>query len=517
MKFRLALFVAAATGFVALSYEILWYRVFSFVAQGAPIVFGALLGFYLIGIAFGSYRSRLYCEAEAEGADATRRALGRFLFLANLVAFLVVPVTGWLVTRAPWFVALLVVALSTALLGAVLPLTSHLAIAPDDRAGARLSYLYLANILGSSAGSLLTGFVLMDYATTRQIAVLLAWAGFLLAGVVVLATETDRRTRRAMVVSVAVASVLVAAASRATFDQLYERLLYRGTFRPETRFAETVENRSGVINVTEDGKVFGGGAYDGVFNTSLVHDQNIIARAYAVGVLHPNPARILMVGLASGSWAKVLASMPGLERFTIVEINPGYLDLIRHHREVAGVLTNPKVDIVIDDGRRWLEAHPAERFDAVVMNTTWHWRAHTTNLLSREFFEIVKRHLLPGGLFYFNTTSSRDACRTAIAEFPHTLRVSNFVAASDVPLGIDPAKWKELLETYRIDGQLALDTRRADDAATLDKLLVFAQPKPVGDVEDERSLAKTCSVGEVITDDNMLPEWRQVLHWEVPR
>ena len=49
------------------------------------------------------------------------------------------------------------------------------------------------------------------------------------------------------------------------------------------------------------------------------------------------------------------------------------------------MLHDPKVDIVIDDGRRWLNPPPDERFDVIVMNTTWHWRAHITDLLSTEF------------------------------------------------------------------------------------------------------------------------------------
>jgi len=515
VKFRLALFVAAASGFIALSYEILWYRLYAFVTQGAPIAFGVLLGFYLIGIALGSYRSQQYCDAG--GVETARRALGRFLFLANAVAFLVAPVMGWTVTLAPWPLSLGTIVLATTLLGAVFPLTSHLAIAPDDSAGARLSYLYVANILGSCAGSLLTGFVAMDHASTREIAVGLAWLGFLLAGAVIVATEPDRTKRWAGLGMVSAGAVVVSLLSHPSFDQLYERLLFRGDFTRDTHFAETVENRSGIINVSKEGKVFGGGAYDGAFNTQIVHDKNWIVRAYAVSALHPRPKRMLMIGLSSGSWAKILAAAPGLEHFTIVEINPGYLELIARHEEVAGILTDPKVEIVIDDGRRWLESHPRESFDAIVMNMTWHWRAHATNLLSQEFVALVKRHLTPGGLFFFNTTWSTDACKTVQAEFPHTLRVINFVAGSDAPLSIDLTAWRSLLEGYRMDGRPVLDPTAPEGRDAEEQLVAFMR---AGDesahVEEDTSLRKSCARGEVITDDNMLPEWRQLLHWEKP-
>jgi len=518
VKLRLALLVSAASGFVALSYEILWYRLYSFVTQGAPLAFGVLLGFYLIGIAVGSYGSRRYCEGhDVRDRAATLSALGRFLFLANLVGFLVAPSLAWMVTVAPWGASLVVVVLATSLLGAVLPLASHLAIPADDHAGARLSYLYIANILGSSAGSLLTGFVAMDRYSTRQIAVGLGLLGLGLAAAVLLAGE--RRGPRAWVslAAVVAAAGVIGLSSHAIFDQLYERLLYRKDFTPETHFAETVENRSGLIHVSEDGRVWGGGIYDGAFNVSIAADRNWIVRAFAVSALHPRPRRMLMIGLASGSWGKVLAAAPGLEHFTIVEINPGYLGLIARHPEVAGILADPKVEIVIDDGRRWLLSHPDESFDAIVMNTTWHWRAHSTNLLSLDFFELVKKHLHPGGLFYFNTTSSLDACKTVIAAFPHTYRVINFVAGSDAPLFIDRGQWKEVLESYRIDGQPVLDLSTEAGRETEQRLLDFSVPGTSDHgLGDEAEMRARCAAGEVITDDNMLPEWRELVHWVEP-
>ena len=64
------------------------------------------------------------------------------------------------------------------------------------------------------------------------------------------------------------------------------------------------------------------------------------------------------------------------------EINPGYLQLITQEPEVASLLINPKVTIVTDDGRRWLDRNPERHFDAIVSNTTYYFRANVTNLLS---------------------------------------------------------------------------------------------------------------------------------------
>jgi spermidine synthase len=515
MKFRLAAFVAGASGFIALSYEILWYRLYSFVSWGAPRAFGTLLAAYLLGIALGSYKAGEYCD-EQRGSTSGKTpllVLGRFLFLASILCYLVAPALAYTATITFWLLAIGAVGAATTLLGAVLPLVSHLAIAPDDRAGSRLSHLYLWNIVGSASGSLLTGFVAMDRMSTRAIALALGLAGLGLAGLVLAVSGLRPWRLVSQGVELVAAAALMVFTAHPFFDQLYERLLYKERFTSDVRFTELIENRSGVISVTPDGRVWGGGAYDGAINTSLVRNQNWIIRAYAVPAMHPGIRRMLMIGLASGSWAEVLANAPGLERFTIVEINPGYLGLIAHHPEVAPILTNPKVEIVIDDGRRWLLAHPDAKFDTIVMNTSWHWRAHSSDLLSKEFLELARAHMTPGGLLFYNTTSSHDVYKTALSVYPYALRIVNFVAVSDAPFSLDKAAWKDLLVHYSLEGEKVFDLSKKADEAALDALLDFADsvnrpPEDYG-VENRDSLATTMADGTVVTDDNMICEWRE--------
>ena len=63
--------------------------------------------------------------------------------------------------------------------------------------------------------------------------------------------------------------------------------------------------------------VFGNGMYDGRFNTDLVHDSNGIVRPYALSLFHPAPRDVLMIGLATGSWAQVLANDPDVASLTV--------------------------------------------------------------------------------------------------------------------------------------------------------------------------------------------------------
>ncbi|HVJ94979.1 MAG TPA: fused MFS/spermidine synthase, partial [Labilithrix sp.] len=476
MGLSVALAVAAAAGFIALSYEILWYRVISYASWGLPGAFGLLLAAYLFGVAVGSRIAAAFCEDKAQAGDTKQlRSLAGFTFVANVLAWLVVPAFGWTAKKYDWPPALIAVAVAAALLGAILPLVAHFGIKPDDKAGANLSYVYLSNIIGSAAGSLFTGFVFLDHWSIEQIGAVIACIGMALVASLVLLAEMPRIGRLASLASLLVVSLLLVKATPTVYDRIWERLLFKWKFDEETtRFLDVVETKSGVITVTQDGTVYGGGAYDGRVNTSLRTDRNGIFRAYALGAIHAAPKNVLMIGLATGAWAQVVSHLPQVEKLTVVEINPGYLTLISKYDQVKSLLSNPKVEIAIDDGRRWLNRHPNERFDAVVMNTTWNWRGHSTNLLSVEFFELVRSRLAPGGLLYFNTTSSEDVKKTAATVFPHALRIYNCIAVSDSAFWFDKDRWRSTLLTMKIDGEPVIETQTEDGKLLFDELVQYA-------------------------------------------
>jgi spermidine synthase len=499
MRLRLALVIAALSGFIALSYEIVWYRVISTMTRGIASSFGLLLAAYLFGLAIGARASARFCKEEDAG-PAQLRVLAVFVAVSNAIAALVAPIFAWSARFTDFWLGIAVVAIGAAFLGAVLPLVSHFGIEPDERAGPRLSYVYLANIVGSAAGSLLTGFVLLDVMSLMNVARVLVVFGFALSAV--LAAMSGRRAPSPFA-ALGFATLVAVLALPSLYDRLYERLIYKWDFDGSQRFTQVVENKSGVITVTADDTVYGSGTYDGVLNVWLQKDdRNGIVRAYIPGALHPAPREVLVIGLSGGSWTQVVVNIPGVERLTVVEINPGYAEVVNANRDTASLLSNPKLTLVVDDGRRWLLRNPDRKFDFILMNTTMHWRGHSTNLLSREFMELARAHLLPGGVFYFNTTNSYDVQLTAAKTFPHFKRVSNFVAVGDSPFDFDRERWRKVLESMTIDGKPVLDLASAADQKLLYELRGYNDMEPAWSIIDRYE-----KKNRIVTDDNMVTEW----------
>ena len=448
MRLLLACVVATLSGFIALSYEILWVRVYTFATESPPEAFGLLLAAYLIGLAVGALAAGQYCRRATSGHLRQLQVAGGVFVLANLLALLVIPGTARLVSTLGlgqnWFgisphSTLPLFALAAAGLGVGFPLLSHFAIPADQHAGSRLSYLYVGNIIGSTLGSLATGLWLLDVMSLPHLNAALAIAGSLLGLALIFAASTTTRARVLTVTAGVVVTGLISWLSPFLHDSLYERLMYKRDFAPGLRFAKTIEGRSGVVNLTWDGVVYGGGSYDGQTNISPMPqlDQNRVLRAYLVPAFHPHPEEILMIGLGAGSWLQVLANLDEVKHITVVEINPGYVEIQRHIPCLASALSNPKVEIIIDDGRRYL-GRTTKKFDLIIQNTIVYWRAHAANLLSREYFALSRKHLKPEGMLYFNSTYSAAAQKTGASTFPYAMRYQNMILGSEHPSASTP-------------------------------------------------------------------------------
>lgn len=506
--------LAFLIGFVSLSYEIVWARLYNFLTAGAPFAFPILLGCFLAGIGLGSLFSRKYCQrALSKGDRSQLMTLGLFLLFANLIAFLTVPFIDYLVQVFHWMFTFPLIVLSAAMLGATFPLLCHLSFRPDKLAGQYLSYLYFTNILGAVSGTLVTGFILMDIMTLASITTINAIIGLSLSFVLFKSAHLEKRKEINLLMGTLATGLLCIVIGQMSFKYLYEHLLYKRPINDPDTFSHVLESRSGVITVSQDGTLHGGGYYDGIFSTDLVNDKNGIQRAYALSLFHPEPKEILMVGLASGSWANVIAHHPQLEKLTIIEINPSYLELINSYRKTSSVLNNSKVEIVIDDGRRWLNSHPDKKFDIIVMNTTYHRRAFASNLLSIEFLKIIQAHLKSGGVHFYNTTSSPEAQKTGAIFFPYAYRYFNFMIASDMEIRLNPDRLKTVLKNYQIDGKPIFNLQNKTHVKRLEEVLSIADnfKHEAGwydpSMESRDSILKRTESLPIVTDDNMGTEW----------
>ena len=264
-----------------------------------------------------------------------------------------------------------------------------------------------------------------------------------------------------------------------------------------------IENRHGIVHsVATPGEdtVYGGNVYDGNTNTDLLRNTNMIDRAYLLYGLHPAPKRVLVIGLSSGAWTRILTAMPTVEKIDVVEINPGYIEMIRSYPHLAPLLDDPRLSLHIDDGRRWLR-RSHEQFDLIVMNTTFHWRANITNLLSAEMQQLISNSLAPDGIVAFNTTSSYDVFKTSSEVFPHAYMFRNFVYAAKYDFReLLPKLPAHLMQLRQGDRPMIPDTPDYQQALVKLSSIKFIQIEQIDEIYPRKL--------RTVTDQNMITEFR---------
>jgi spermidine synthase len=492
--FSFAWWLALLIGFLSLSEEILWVRVAGFAYRTLPPAFSFVLMLYLLGIATGASVGKYLCGRVKNlyAAAAVLLALSALLDALTplVIAEYVYPNDRALAVPA---VAIALIAASKSIL---FPIVHHLgSLASGPRLGRSVSRIYFGNIVGSTLGPLVTGFLALDYLTVDQCFGLAAVMCLLASIAAVL------KSAKPQLILVTLAAAVMASAISSSIIHPGPgslRTLATSGPHPITHF---VANRYGIIHTVAaaDGDlVYGGNVYDGMTSIDVDLNLNHLERLYMVALMMPSPKRVLFVGLSTGAWVRAIQGFPGIERIDVVEINPAYVDLIRSYGQLLPLLKDPRIHVHIDDGRRWLRRNPLTRFDLVVQNTTFYWRANAGNLISREYFAEIKNHLDPGGVVICNTTGSFDVLASTEAVFGYAYRYSNFVYASDQPL---TATLSGLWNIRRPDG--ALFTRDEKPAGSVAALLSSARLEPTREF-----IARRHADAQIITDDNLLSEYR---------
>jgi spermidine synthase len=113
---------------------------------------------------------------------------------------------------------------------------------------------------------------------------------------------------------------------------------------------------------------------------------------------HGSARHVLIIGGGDGGMAREVLKHQGVERVTMVEIDAGVVDMSKRHLPSlsAGAFDNPRLDLVITDGAKYV-AETADRFDVIIVDSTDPIGPGEV-LFTAAFYADCKRCLNPGGI-----------------------------------------------------------------------------------------------------------------------
>jgi predicted membrane-bound spermidine synthase len=458
----------------------LWSRVPGLFAIGigrtprADIVaFGGLIVFRLLYVGFSIVESRL--------AGFARKSL-RIEFAVEVMVL--VGLTALWVNAAPppsgtlpglwqysatyfvateafrFFVAFYLLIGPAVLLGMAFPSLLNLFSVTREKAGENVGRIYTANTFGSILGSLLTGFVILQFLGSSATLWLAAVLNVCLGLVFFILMVPAERSRK---LGVSLVFVLVLGVSALRPVQWNIRDITAGTyvyFQPQWTFDRvlyahedvqggltTVIQTQGIRELLSNGK----------FQGSNGGEVPMQLRFAFIPILFTHEFdRALVIGLGTGNSAHALSLFP-FKSIDVVEMASSVVDAARKwFSDINGEILDrdPRVHLSIADGRNHLLLSQ-DKYSLITIEITSIWMSGEADLYNKEFYQLCRAHLTEHGVLQqwvqVHHMKQKDflvILNTAAQVFPHVAFFQGpeqgLLIASASPLEVDFQQIKQL-------------------------------------------------------------------------
>ncbi len=471
------------SGFIALSLEILWFRMLGVMLKSTAFTFGTLLTIFLGGLALGTFLG-------IRRAPHDRRPMNSFLLLqTGVIVCALVTITVfvgqvnhasllapfWLyfggyepldvgaataalpdflfnsgaltpeVSQFTRFFLLLyvilpviLIGLPTVFMGMSFPLLQKIVQRDPETLGRRVGWLQTSNIIGSMLGTLLTGLAALSWlGTPGSLRVIALLSGLFLAlfawGCLVRAWVR----RAAYAGSVALAAGLALAVP--------DKHIFWATLHgvpPEN--AIVAEDNTGLSLIKSSASDFSRRAFvmsNGIGQSAIPYGWTHSVLGFLPVLIHPNPQTIAIIGLGSGDTLFHAGGRAETQELICIEIVGSQMDMLRDMAQrrdypaLRSILNDPRITYEITDGR----SHIMQRgrtYDVIEADALRPTSAYAGNLYSEEYFRLVLNHLNPGGLAV--TWVPTERVRTTFVQvFPHYVDFGDILIGSNQPIQLD--------------------------------------------------------------------------------
>jgi len=472
-----ALLVLFTTGLVSIASEVAWTKYLAVFTGSTIYGFSAILVAFLIGIAAGSALSR---HIQADWPPSVQwLGIGMLVLAASLLlaraGLSYLPALDYQIRagditgldtpaaadRFRYFIILAILLAPTMVLGAIFPVSLSLWCGDAAHVPGRVGRGYAVNTAGGILGSVLAGFWLIpslgsDWVLAASvIAVAVVGLGCSVAG-----TASARRVRLVVV------GAVLATAPLWVPGLNYERLLSSAFNQPGAHikkreapeFLYLQEGKVAVVSLVRWLKEDKDTAYlhsNSLREAKLPEDPSAPPPRAEVflgtlpALMHPDPKSMFIVGFGGGNTLQA-ALGTDVPEVRVVELEPAMVDAVRSYRggEVPA-LEDPRTTLLIGDARNVLLVDD-RKYDVIASQPSHPWVAGAGNLFTREFFEIARSRLNPGGihaqwvsLFGLDSTSLRSILRAFYETYTHgfCLMLKNsgdlLMFGSDQPIRLD--------------------------------------------------------------------------------
>jgi len=439
-----ALLIFAVSGFASMAYEVIWTRLLGLILGPTTYSFTLVVAAFIIGLALGSLIFGWLCDRIKRvfsllawtqiGTACLALFVSQFLgnsqiFFAKLIYTLQNQFEEMILIQ--FIIVFLILLGPTILAGATFPLVNRIYARSLPVIGKSIGNAYALNTIGAILGSVAAGFVLIPFLGKENGLRFVIATQFTLSvcALTVLGLRTKIRTRQwCLLATVSLLGIVLFI----NFPSWNRQLLSRGWYRdfeehedylnaatwfdtlyriPKAQsrnkdMSEVVFYADGTGGFTtvqqwtdSIGKVQCALINSGKPDASSHDDRSTQTLLAHVPLLfHPQPEKVMVLGLASGMTAGEVLHYP-VKQLDVLEINDQVVKASNFFTPWNNaVLSDPRTRTIVQDGRNHL-ALTREKYDVIISEPSNPWMAGLANLYTLEFFQTARERLQKNGIF----------------------------------------------------------------------------------------------------------------------
>jgi spermidine synthase len=440
----LALWIFAISGFCAMAYEVFWTRLLGLIIGPTTYSFSLVVSTFIIGLALGN----IIFGRLADRVKGTFRLLVVTQACAACLALIVSQFLGnshfffskLLHTFQDNFgakllaqsMALFFVLLGpTIFLGATFPLVNRIHARSLPEVGRSIGTAYAVNTLGAILGSFIAGFIFIPLLGKENGLRLTAgfqfFTAFLALAYLAYRSGNGIRATATVFAALCLGSILLI-----NIPSWNHKILSKGWYR-QTEFYKSDFNSTSWLEAIWKGAskftryvsnfdvvFFGDGIGGfttvvkrtspiGTVNYTLLNSGKKEANSHTSRLsqalpahipllFHPDPEKVMIVGLASGMTAGETLLYP-VRQLDVLEINDQVVKSSNYFNAWNNnCLSDPRTRLLLQDGRNHLEL-TRETYDVIISSPSDPWMAGLASLFTLDYFRIAKKRLNENGIF----------------------------------------------------------------------------------------------------------------------
>ncbi|MEA1996937.1 MAG: fused MFS/spermidine synthase, partial [Gemmatimonadota bacterium] len=409
------LVAAMVCGFAGLGAEVVWTRLLLFYTGSRVQAFSLMLAVFLLFTALGSMlaarvRAKQTAESSLEKLLARVFQLWGFGMIFSVFPMVAAdrllihlshglvpdyarPLAGTLLSAAT-------MALPCMALGASFPLLGRLYLGrAGSGSGRAVGHTYLANTVGSIAGSLAAGFFLLPALGSQRTLILLGGLGVIAGCLFNLSAVTSFRK---WLVRAVPAALVLFAALLVPGDWVTRHVVLLS--KPDSNVLLVREGIEETVVVTEEktfGRIISRTLWTNGFSmsaTTVEGQRYMRLMGHLPALMAAEAKKALLICYGVGNTLRALTAHRSFERIDVVELSGQVINADRFfHPFNRRALEDPRVSLHLSDGRNWL-LRLGETYDVITCEPPPPTHAGVVSLYSRQYYELCRRRLSSGGI-----------------------------------------------------------------------------------------------------------------------